>query len=147
MIYVFGPSEFGLLFMSLMKLKSIKYESLSYIWVAAKKCSNNDNDTSIYVRHFTHMLVILSYFSVISVLSCGLSSCCLSNDFQKINEGVFRALIKTFFRNGKSVQETIQKFEKHYWKSAVSISTFHKWFKLFCSEHINKQNIRYQKWL
>lgn len=79
-----------------------------------KKCSSNYNDTSIYVRHFTHMVVILSYFSVISVLSCGLSSCCLSNDFQKIDEGVFRALIKTFFRNGKSLQETIQKFEKHY---------------------------------
>jgi hypothetical protein len=42
-------------------------------------------------------------------------------NFQRMDKGEFRVLIKNYFMKGKSPQETKEKLDKHYGKSAPSI--------------------------
>ena len=49
----------------------------------------------------------------------------------------FRVLIKHYFMKGKSPQETKEKLDKHYGKSAPSISMVYKWFQDFRSGHMS----------
>jgi hypothetical protein len=56
-----------------------------------------------------------------------------SRDFQKMDKREFRALNKHYFMKDKSPQETKEKLDKHYGKSAPSIRTVYKWFQNFRS--------------
>jgi hypothetical protein len=60
-----------------------------------------------------------------------------SRVFQKMDEREFRVLIKHYFMKGKSPQETKEKLDKHYGKSAHSIRTVYKWFQDFRSGHMS----------
>jgi len=52
-----------------------------------------------------------------------------------MDEKEFRVLIKHYFMKGKSPQETKEKLDKHYGKSAPSVKTVCKWFQNFRSGH------------
>jgi ABC-type dipeptide/oligopeptide/nickel transport system permease component len=57
-----------------------------------------------------------------------------------MNKGEFRVLIKNYFMKCKLPQETKEKLDKHYGKSAPSIRTVYKWFQNFRSGHMGTSN-------